>query len=350
MIIIGVDSHSQSHLAYSVTESGKPIKSLQVKNHPSGYRKLLEWAKARDQEHRLWGIENSGSYGRLLAQYLVKEGERVYEVNPQLTSRRRRSQSARSKSDEHDALAIARVVVMEGQEEHLPRVVAEDQSDLLRVLVEQRDNLVAARTKAINQGHAQLRQIQPDYKQHCRGLKSQRGWAWCRNLVARDELEAARLLAVQQLVDQIQLLSQQIEQLELRIEQQVKASGTVLLSLDGVGLIVAAMFLAYIGPIELFPSAHHLASYSATAPWECSSAGFVQHRVNLGGNRQLNRAFHILALVQMRENQIARDYFERKLSEGMTRRAALRCLKRRLVKIVYAMLRDHKPYEYPKAA
>jgi len=132
MIIIGVDSHSQSHLAYSVTESGRPIKSLQVKNHPSGYRKLLEWAKAQDQEEqRLWGIENSGSYGRLLAQYLVKEGERVYEVNPQLTSRRRRSQSqsARSKSDEHDALAIARVVVMEGQE-HLPCVVAEDQSDL----------------------------------------------------------------------------------------------------------------------------------------------------------------------------------------------------------------------------
>ncbi len=347
MILIGVDSHSQTHTAYSVTESGKPCRILEVSNDPTGYQALLAWAR-QQSPGRVWGIENSGSYGRLLAQYLIRAGERVYEVNPQLTARWRRSQSARSKTDRHDALAIARVVVMES--ERLPLVVAEGQTDLLRVLIEQRDNVVQARTRTINQLHAQLKQLQPDYQTHCPNLRTPGAWTWCRRLSSTDPIESARLLVVQQLVDQIELYTEQIGELVNRIEAHVEQSQTVLQSLPGVGSIVAAMLLAYIGPIELFPSAAHLASYSATAPWECSSAGFIQHRVHRGGHRQLNRAFHILAMVQRREDPIARAYVEKKLAEGKTRREALRCLKRRLVKIVYAMLRDQKPYRYPRAA
>ena len=150
MVTIGADCHKESHTLVAVDPVGRKIAEVTVSNRPTSYTQVLTWAQQLDAE-RVWGIENSGSFGRALAQYLVGQDERVYEVNPQLTGRKRRTSLARDKSDPPDALAIGRVVLQEG--EHLPQVQPEDLSSILSVVVEHRDNLGEERTRLLNQLH-----------------------------------------------------------------------------------------------------------------------------------------------------------------------------------------------------
>ena len=89
-----------------------------------------------------------------------------------------------------------------------------------------------------------------------------------------------------------------------------------------------------------FPSRHHFASYTGTAPIDVSSGENNRHRLNRGGNRRLNHALHIAAVVQYRMPGPGQDYYRRKRDQGKTHLEALRCLKRRLSDVVYRHLVD----------
>ena len=107
-----------------------------------------------------------------------------------------------------------------------------------------------------------------------------------------------------------------------------------------LGLIssYAAIIIGHTGDVTRFPSAGHYARYNATAPLEASSGPRVRHRLNPRGNRQLNHALHIAAITQIAHDTPGRTYFERKISEGKTRKEALRALKRRIRDAVYRQL------------
>lgn len=102
MVTIGTDCHKQSHTLVAVDPVGRKVAELMVPHTPAKYPEVRAWAVQLDTE-RVWGIENSGSFGRGLAQYLVRQGEVVYEVSPQLTGRKRRASVDRDKSNATDA-------------------------------------------------------------------------------------------------------------------------------------------------------------------------------------------------------------------------------------------------------
>ena len=112
-----------------------------------------------------------------------------------------------------------------------------------------------------------------------------------------------------------------------------------LLELPGCAAVTAAKLLAEIGPIDRFKSDAQLARHSGVAPLEASSGRIQRHRLDRGGNRQLNAALYRIAITQARYHPAARAYLERKRAEGKSRREAIRCLKRLLVRVVFNTLK-----------
>jgi transposase len=124
-----------------------------------------------------------------------------------------------------------------------------------------------------------------------------------------------------------------------QIAALVQQSGTSLTGIYGVGVFVAARILAEVVDVRRYPSRHTFAAANGSAPIPASSGRTVRHRLNRGGNRQLNRALYTIAITEIRADTEGRAYYERTRAEGKTSREALRCLKRRLSDVVYRTLR-----------
>jgi transposase len=120
----------------------------------------------------------------------------------------------------------------------------------------------------------------------------------------------------------------------------VKQTRTSLLGLHGIGPCGAARLLVEVGDVTRFPTKGHFASWTGTAPIDASSGDNIRHRLSRGGNRQINRTLHMMAVVQLRNPTEGRAYYDRKVATGKTPNEAMRCLKRRLSDIVYKTMLD----------
>jgi Transposase IS116/IS110/IS902 family len=125
-----------------------------------------------------------------------------------------------------------------------------------------------------------------------------------------------------------------------RDRDQAAALAPGLLELPGCGGLTTAKLLCEIGPVDRFRSDSQLARHAGVAPLDASSGKHRRHRLDRGGNRQLNCALHRIAVTQGRVHPPAKAYLERKQAEGKTRREALRCLKRQLARTVYTTLKS----------
>jgi len=333
---LGVDTHKRSHVLVALDDEGRQLGTRTIANTPEGWAEALAWARGKQQQHRRWGIENGGSLGKGFAQFLLAQGEAVVrEVSPQRTAQYRRRGRTQDKTDQADALAIARLLLAEG--EHLPAIPRDDVSTELRLLSDHRDNLLVDRTRLINQLHAQMLQIDPDYQARSGALTARRGLLYCRDLLLpeADGVTLTRQLIVRQLVGQILGLDGEIVTITAALGERVRASRTPILALCGVGEVIAARLLGELGVVPRVHSAAALAALAGISPVAVSSGGRGGFRLNRGGNRQLNRVIHLMALSQRRCDPRAQAYYAKKRAEGKTRRAAMRCLKRRLVDVLY---------------
>jgi transposase len=141
------------------------------------------------------------------------------------------------------------------------------------------------------------------------------------------------------LLGRCRTLSRSIGELDRELHARTSAIAPRLLALPGCGPLSAAKLLCEIGPIDRFRSDAQLARHAGVAPLEASSGKHQRHRLDRGGNRQLNCALHRIAITQGRVHPPARAYLERKQQEGKSRREAIRCLKRQLARTVYTTLR-----------
>jgi len=346
---IGVDTHKKQHVLVALDGRGQACGTHSVANTPSGWAAALQWAHDRDATC-VWGIENSGSLGKGFAQFLVSSGESaVHEIVPHRTAQYRRRGRTQDKTDHTDALAMARL--LQAESEHLPRVERDDVSTELRLLSDHRDNLVAERTRLINQVHAQMLQIDPCYGEHSGALTSRTGIRYCHalDLPHADSVVQTRLLIVHQLTEQLLRLWEEIETVESALAARVRETETPLLGLCGIGVVAAARLIGELGCTPRIRSAAALAALAGIAPVAVSSGGRNGHRLNRGGNRRLNRTFHMIAVCQLRCEPLAQAYYAKKRAEGKTGRSALRCLKRRLVDVVYRLLRGQERATAPDA-
>jgi transposase len=131
-------------------------------------------------------------------------------------------------------------------------------------------------------------------------------------------------------VADVRQLEERIAAVEARIKTAFAQTNTSLLALFGVGPVLAATFLGEVGDVRRFPTKHHFAAHTGTAPLEASSGQVIRHRLSRAGDRRLNHALYMMAMVQVRRPSAGQAYYRRKLAEGKSPKEALRCLKRRL--------------------
>src|SRR5215210_5279946 len=333
-ILIGVDPHKASVAVAAVDEAtGELLERASFPQDRAGLSALERWAR-RFPERR-WAMENARGLGRHLAGRLAATGEAVVDVPPKLSARVRVLSSGNArKNDGLDALATAMAA---SSNERLAAMDPEADSEVLRLLSERREDLVAERTRALNRLHGLLRDLVPGGVD--RKLSADRAAQILRGLRPRGSASdrLRRRLASEVLRD-IRMLDRKIVDLNTRVEAEVEASGTTLTEIFGVGPILAATILGTVGDVARFPTKAHFASYSGTAPVEASSGQVVRHRLSLGGNRKLNYALHMAATSQARSDAPGGAYYRKKLDEGKSRKEALRCLKRRISDAVFRSL------------
>jgi transposase len=151
-----------------------------------------------------------------------------------------------------------------------------------------------------------------------------------------------------ELVADVRQLEQQIASVEARIKTAVAESKTTLLELFGVGPVLAATLLGEVGDVRRFPTKHHFAAHTGTAPLEASSGQVIRHRLSRAGDQKLNHALYMMAMVQVRRPSAGQAYYRRKPAEGKSPKEALRCLKRRLSDAVYrCLLTDQQALAVP---
>ena len=332
MIVVGLDVHKQSVTAVAVDEAGRPLaeKGIRV-----GSEELLGWASALDAE-RLWAVEDCRQLTVWLERQLLSVGEELVRVPPKLTVPERRAGRARGKSDPIDALAIARAALREPDLAR-PRAGEQVLRDL-KLLVDHRDDLVDQRRRMQQRLRWHLHALDPTFEVPLRKLSRASELERVRRWLRRQPTEMQVRLA-RELVSSCRSLNRTIAELDQELERRAAEIAPALLELPGCAGVTAAKLLAEIGPIDRFRSDAQLARHSGVAPLEASSGRTQRHRLDRGGNRQLNAALYRIAITQARYHAPARDYLERKRSEGKSRREALRCLKRLLIRAVYQTLK-----------
>ncbi len=296
------------------------------------HRALLRWARERGP-NRVIGIECSLSFGAKLSRHLLGSGEDVREVPTTLTHRQRGRRASQGKSDMVDSVAIARIVA---SGEVLPSAHRLEVLTDLRALVEYRDQLVRARTQVANRTHADLVNVLPGYERQVPNLRAKAHRTTARSLLRGDRSVRAEL--GRKRLDELSRLDSEIAAMDRRIEATVRKTGTSLTSIPGVGPFIAAKILGEVGDPSRVRSKPAFAVLSGTAPLSASSGQVQRHRLNRGGNRQLNWALHYIALVQCRISPDAQAYMARQREAGKSHKEAMRCLKRHLSNVVYRHL------------
>lgn len=331
MTSVGIDTHKATLAACAVDVLGSAVDERTFRNDRAGHEELAAWAREIGVD--VIGFEGSSSYGAAAARQLVTLGFVVREVPPHLSHRERIRTRRPGKSDPGDALSIARVVV---REHALPPVRLADASEDLGLLVRARDELVAEATQARNRLHADLVVLLPGYSAKLANLVAIRH----RNTIAaqiaslpgiRAELGRAKL-------DRLNELGRAISALEARIGALLV--GHPLLAIPGIRALTAAKLIAETGDVRRFRSADAFAMLAGTAPIPASSGQTQRMRLNRGGNRQINRALHVVALAQAMHHPQAQAYVARKRAEGKTWREAIRALKRHLARVVFRVMRQ----------
>lgn len=331
MVTLGIDPHKLSHTVAAVDGLGRRLGSVRCGNDPDGHARLLAWGRGRGRE-RSWAIEDGQGLARRLAAFLLAAGERVVWVPVRLMTAERRAGRMRGKSDPIDALAVARAALREAD---LPVAVLDGPARQVRLLVDHREHLVAERTRVITRLRWHLHNLAADLEPPPKALKSLVQARRLATELAALPAGTERDLAIE-LCTELARLTPRIAQLERDIDHLVAPLLPATLHLCGVNTLTAAKILGEVGDIRRFRSPAAFARHNGTAPIPVNSANSDQHRLNRGGNRQLNRAIHTMAIVQLRCHQDAKNLVERRRSmPGKTNKDAIRVLKRHLSDVLY---------------
>lgn len=297
------------------------------------------WARERFGSEVVWAIEDCRHLSARLERDLLTAGQQVVRVPPKLMAQVRASARTRGKSDPIDALAVARAFL---REPDLPIASHDELSRELKLLVDRREDLVGQRTSTINRLRWRVHELDPerapkpgslDLAKHRRLLGE-----W---LATQPGLVAE--LARDELAD-ITRLTEAINALAKRVGDRVRTVAPALLAMPGCGELTAAKLVGEAAGVTRFKSEAAFARHAGVAPipvWSGNTAGRV--RLTRSGNRQLNTALHRIAVTQIRLQGLGQAYYRHRLSTGSSTAEALRCLKRRLARVVFHHLHtDHQ--------
>ena len=298
MIVIGADTHKGSHALAAVDEgAGRVRGSREIQAGEPGQLAAVRWARAVDDD-RVWAIEDCRHVSRRLEQALLAAGERVVRVPPQRMGASRKGEREPGKSDQIDALAVASALVRDGVEQ-FPVAYLNEQAMEIRLLLDHRNDLVAERTRTVNRLRWHLLELCPELERSLkRGALNQARVLDRLDRRLRKLPAGARVRVARERVVQLRGLTRQIDALHRELAELVKAHRPKLLAELGCGALTAAILIGHSAGVERFGKDSSFALQSGTAPIPCSSGQRTQHRLNRGGDRQLNHALHIIAITR----------------------------------------------------
>ena len=392
---VGVDSHKATHTAVFLDCFFEKSGEITFANLPSDFPAFL--AKADKLKLAgttlLFGLEDTSSYGRLLAMFLLENGQKVKHVNAFLVARERKAQTTTQKTDSVDAECAARVLLSKFGD--LPDADPQEKYWILRTLVVRRDFIVKNNISLKNHLHSLLTQHYPNYRKFftetfgktamvfferfpspstLKDVTVQElavffsGLSYGRLGTARAEeilgslqdttvpFQEIRDEAVRSTLRQVEANFDEIKKMDTTIAQFLEHFDCTLTTMPGLDTVSAAQMLSCIGDIKRFSTSAKLARYSGIAPVTYASGQKDQQFANQRGNRELNASFHLLAVRLIGTIGVNKKvtsphfyaYYHRKLSEGKTKMQALKCVQRRLVNIIWGMLTHSKPYKMPE--
>jgi transposase len=285
---------------------------------------------------RVWAIEGCNGIGKHLAHRLVHDGEAVLDVPAKLSAQVRVFATGNGrKTDPVDAHSVAMAAL---HNPGLLRVEVDDDLLVMGMLVDRRDELGRARTQTVNRLHRLLLELFAGGAKQF--LSAQQARALIATIKPRDLPGKTRRRLAVELIGEIEAIDRKIKAAKKELTALVQARGSTLLQLPGIGPSSAARLLVDVGDIHRFADRNRFASWNGTAPLDASSGNQQRHRLSRAGNRRINRALHIMAIVQLRHRTEGRAYYDRRKAGGMPSMMAMRALKRRLSNVVYARMLD----------
>ncbi|KAA6478361.1 IS110 family transposase [Bacillus cereus] len=394
-LYVGVDLHKEHHTAVIINCWQEKLGEIQFDNKPSAFSKFLLEVETyvSDGLSVVFGLEDVGGYGRALAKYLVDHEQVVKEVNPALSFLERKSQVMIHKNDSWDAECVARILINKFNQ--LPDAKPNDLLWSIQQLVSRRNALVKAQSSLKNQLHIQLNHHYPSYKKFFSELDGKTALAFWQQypspscleganikqltaflldvsnntcsvkkasdilkLVKEDghtvkEYQETRDFLVRSIVRDIEFKKTEMKYIERELKQLVNLLDYQLETMPGIELVTASALIAEIGDVRRFSNANKLARFAGIAPVYFGSGGKGKTHKSKQGNRALHALFYNLAVQQvqvakgskMPRNPVFHAYYQKKLKEGKTKGQALVCIMRRLVNIVYGMMKYKTAYE-----
>jgi transposase len=327
-VAIGIDTHRDEHVAVALDRFGGALGSISVSTDAQGYLSL--WRFAHELGEPAFAIEGAGSYGAGLARFLTAAGGAVYECErPRRTSRRN------GKSDLIDA-TLAAGLLLSGTP--LARLRGGGRREDLRLLLLERRGAVRAQTAALNQLQAVVVTAPDSLRSRLRGLSGHELARRAAGLRDRQDETIVRGV-LRRLARRVRSLDHELAELDRELEAIVCQLVPEILSECGVGSVCAAQLVVSSGDPTRMASEASFAALGGTSPVEASSGLQQRHRLNRGGDRQLNRALHVISLNRVRFHPETAAYHQKLIASGKTPREARRCVKRMLARYFYRRLR-----------
>lgn len=339
IVIVGVDTHKDVHVAVAVNMLGARLASCSATADRAGYAELLAWARALGPIEA-FGIEGTGSYGVGLTSFVRRQAIRVVEVS----HCDRRKRRCNGKSDTLDAEAAARSVLA-GIATAVPKT-ADGAAEMVRQIKIARDTAVKARSAAIIALKTLIVNAPGEIREGLDLLTDRKLIDRCAAVVpgAIVDPTASTIHALRALARRWIALSVEIDAHDEVLDAITLVAAPTLREAFGIGPSSAAemMIVAGDNPTRIRSEAA-FAKLCGACPIPASSGMTHRHRLFRGGHRQANAALYRIVIVRMRWHQPTIDYVGRRTAQGLTKKDIIRCLKRFVAREIYhALIADHR--------
>jgi len=395
-LFVGIDIHKDSHTAAVLDGYFEVVTTVSFANSSIGFAVFEEkLKKLRNGKDLIFGLEDSQGLGSFLANYLIGKGYKALEINPVLTDRGRKHTVSRDKSDERDAIVIAKTLIRERLSLYPVRI---DRNGVaLREMTGYRQLLISESTRIKNRLHMALfnqykgvlgcfsnpfgkcalaffarypdpillKKADPDtlstfLKRNSKGRfsdkKARAILSSIDNSIA-DSLTGTRVHIISAHTERLVQIGKELKRIQEVLEELIEASSYgCLTSIPGIDTVTASKIVSAVMDISRFSSSSKLARFCGIAPREKSTGKKKRYEKSKYGNKSLYSTIYFMALAHISrtkdgkdKNPISRAYYLKKISEGKTKKEALTCLSRRLVDLIYAVMRDRSIYNFSKS-
>jgi len=388
MFFVGIDIAKRSHEACAINQDGAfVVKPLKFTNDFKGFNKLLDALNAVSDDLSVFdfGMEATGHYWLNLYCKLLDHGAVVHVINPVQSDALRGLYIRPHKNDSKDAFIIAELL-------RFGRYAQTSLSDpnlmALRELTRQRTYLVDCTSDVKRKVIALTDKVFPEYEQLFTDMfgsaslqlletystpdalanidtddlarflsaashgrfghdKAQQIQSFARNTFGSFLFADSAGFAIKQFLEQIRLLERQVQELESYIAEYLAKFNSALTTINGIGTTLAAVFVAEIGDVSRFHAPDKLAAFAGIEPRMNQSGEFTgtQNHMSKRGSPYLRRAFYQAAIACNMHNPALHAIYEKKRAQGKHHNVALSAVARKLVNIIFAVMKSNKPYE-----